>query len=86
MCCWLLVARDWKESIAAHKKNRDEIDIVVLDIVCLTRAVVRLSLLPIMGVNWMVVHLGPWTTLALVALLFVPTVMTAAVTLKRILR
>ena len=49
------------------------------------RAVVRLSLLPIVGVSWMALYLGPWTTLSLVVLLFVLTAMTAAVTLRRTL-
>jgi hypothetical protein len=48
------------------------------------RAVVRLSLLPVVWVSWMAVYFGPWATLALVVLLFVLTAMTAAVTLRRI--
>ena len=48
------------------------------------RAVVRLSLLPVVKVSWMALYLGPWTTLSLVVLLFVLTAMAAAVTLRRI--
>ena len=33
------------------------------------RGVVRLSLLPFVGVSWMAVHIGPWATLSLVILL-----------------
>ena len=48
------------------------------------RAVMRWSLLPVVGVSWLALHFGPWATLALVALLLGLMGMTAAVTLRRI--
>jgi len=33
MACRVLIARDGKEAIEVYRKNRDEIDVVVLDIV-----------------------------------------------------
>jgi YVTN family beta-propeller protein len=47
------------------------------------RLLVRWSLLPLVGVSWVALNLGPWVTLTLLALLLGLTVACAAFTLKR---
>jgi hypothetical protein len=47
------------------------------------RLMVRWSLMPIVGMSWMALHLGPWITLSLMGLFICLLILGVAVTLRR---